>query len=445
MPAQTVARTTTKIRARRAAAAALLLLAACAGLSTEVAGPQSAAAAGAPAVLHVVQNGPGSVRVEGPGQPPQECFEGFYPAELCEYTGFTQGDVVTLTAISAETTSFTGWSDDRCPAGPVRTCTLTLDSEQSVVALFSPLSLTVRTNYPAEPLEAYDQGVVTITPAGGPQCTAIDNGLLNECGPYPLFSVLAVTATGNAPQWDPDHCTGPVQTGGQGANATATCTVVLLGNQHVGVGFSGAGPPLLVPGRVDVTFRVRTRGSGSGTVKGPGIDCGTDCSTKVRFGDPVTLLAVADEGSRFVRWRGGCGTSAKCPLQANDTTPSAEFERLARSSERAPKGQAPPRASARRARFSARVGKITTSGRGSRRRIRIPVAVSAAAGAHARLVRDGRRVASLKRSVAPGGTRILRLRVPSRARSGRYVLKLTIRASDGSGSVRVQRRVRVRR
>lgn len=52
----------------------------------------------------------------------------------------------------------------------------------------------------------------------------------------------------------------------------------------------------------DVTLAVVKAGTGSGTVTGPGISCGTDCSETVASGTSIALTAAAAGGSTFASW-----------------------------------------------------------------------------------------------------------------------------------------------
>jgi hypothetical protein len=67
------------------------------------------------------------------------------------------------------------------------------------------------------------------------------------------------------------------------------------------------------------TLTVTTSGTGSGTVTGPGIDCGgaghTACSTTVTDGTQVTLTATPAADSRFTAFTGGgCGATSPCTV-----------------------------------------------------------------------------------------------------------------------------------
>lgn len=56
-----------------------------------------------------------------------------------------------------------------------------------------------------------------------------------------------------------------------------------------------------------IVLTVTKPGDGSGTVTGPGINCGDDCTEFVSSGTSVTLTAVPEPGSIFTGWT-GCGS-----------------------------------------------------------------------------------------------------------------------------------------
>jgi hypothetical protein len=82
------------------------------------------------------------------------------------------------------------------------------------------------------------------------------------------------------------------------------------------------------------TLAVSTSGTGSGTVTGPGIDCGGPghalCSTTVADGTPLTLTAAPAAGSRFTGFAGGgCGASTPCTVTMNaDESVRAQFDTI---------------------------------------------------------------------------------------------------------------------
>ena len=75
------------------------------------------------------------------------------------------------------------------------------------------------------------------------------------------------------------------------------------------------------------TLTVARTGTGSGTVTGPGVNCGTDCSEPVASGNSVTLTAAATTGSTFTGWSGGgCSGTGTCTTTVlANTTVTATF------------------------------------------------------------------------------------------------------------------------
>ena len=62
------------------------------------------------------------------------------------------------------------------------------------------------------------------------------------------------------------------------------------------------------------TLTVEKKGEGSGTVKGSGIDCGSDCSESYVKGTAVSLTATAAAGSVFGGWSEACTGTGTCSL-----------------------------------------------------------------------------------------------------------------------------------
>jgi hypothetical protein len=58
----------------------------------------------------------------------------------------------------------------------------------------------------------------------------------------------------------------------------------------------------------ELELTVRREGSGLGTVTGPNIACGTDCSEVLARGTVATLSAAAATGSAFTGWSGDCAS-----------------------------------------------------------------------------------------------------------------------------------------
>jgi subtilisin family serine protease len=76
---------------------------------------------------------------------------------------------------------------------------------------------------------------------------------------------------------------------------------------------------------------VSRTGTGSGTVSGGGIACGTSCSTFVGRGESITLAAAAASDSVFAGWGAPCTGSGQCTVIVDAAkTVTARFEALRR-------------------------------------------------------------------------------------------------------------------
>jgi hypothetical protein len=96
------------------------------------------------------------------------------------------------------------------------------------------------------------------------------------------------------------------------AGSASTCTVVMSGVRSVTAQFSGSSTTNVLT--------VSRSGTGSGTVSGEGIACGTDCTQAFTEPKDVTLTASASPGSAFVGWSGACsgaGTSPTCTVNVS--------------------------------------------------------------------------------------------------------------------------------
>jgi hypothetical protein len=80
----------------------------------------------------------------------------------------------------------------------------------------------------------------------------------------------------------------------------------------------------------EYTVSVRKAGTGTGLVANTTGDifCGKDCGSTFASGEPVTLIADPDQGSRFVGWSGGCSGTGLCVVTGNAPIAiTATFER----------------------------------------------------------------------------------------------------------------------
>ncbi|MBK8536966.1 MAG: hypothetical protein IPL59_18855 [Candidatus Competibacteraceae bacterium] len=79
---------------------------------------------------------------------------------------------------------------------------------------------------------------------------------------------------------------------------TVACPVIATFNQNVST----------------YALTVSKAGTGSGTVTGTGINCGSDCTESYASGTSVILTATADTGSTFAGWNGACSGTGNCML-----------------------------------------------------------------------------------------------------------------------------------
>jgi hypothetical protein len=228
------------------------------------------------------------------------------------------GQDLMLTAVS---NGFVAWSVGECPG--TGSCTIDVDADRTVVATFTPTSLTVVVEG-SNLLDASGQPLVDTDgdPIRGRVTSAdgrIDCSGSNDCRSrqFPAFAEVVLTAS---PAAEFERWTGACLEEG----ASPTCTVLLSGDDVVGAKFrDDPDNPFLIPPRMRARLRVVVEPAGAGTVRSSrsrfseAIDCDTSCEAHFQQGEKVTLEARADEaiGARFVAWRGGapfCAADATC-------------------------------------------------------------------------------------------------------------------------------------
>jgi glucuronoarabinoxylan endo-1,4-beta-xylanase len=89
----------------------------------------------------------------------------------------------------------------------------------------------------------------------------------------------------------------------------ATCAVSMTAARSVAATF-------ITSGGTAYTLTVTKGGTGSGTVAGGAINCGSTCSASLASGTTVTLTATAATGSTFAGWSGPCTGTGTCIVTA---------------------------------------------------------------------------------------------------------------------------------
>jgi List-Bact-rpt repeat protein len=324
---------------------------------------------------------------------------------------------VTLIATpDAAGATFGAWSDPSCPPGPV--CTVRVDgARRQVDGRFSPQRFELVMAAPA--------GATVTSSPPGILCTSVD-GSQQSCQAYfPLFTKLELAVTGPQPiDWD-HRCERVVGT---------TCHVTVQGCTDMGCegpSVSIGGSPRVFPAVLRVRFHVRSAGGGSGTIRSASLNCGHRCSTDLDFGDVISLNATADPGSHFVRWAEACSSQPTCQLEAGPVTGvTGIFERDTASNSGSGTSLRKPR---RPSGFVANLSRVTVRGRGRARVVVLPLDTNAAADVWATLTRKGRSVRTGQWRVG-AGFHLLRWRIPTRVRRGRYEIGITVRKVGGAAT-----------
>jgi uncharacterized repeat protein (TIGR02543 family) len=279
---------------------------------------------------------------------------------------YQAGATVSVTATASSGYTFAGWSG--AATGTTNPVTVTMDADQTLAATFTatPQSVSINVGGPATGTflaDAYFSGGTTYSststvdtsgltgtapPAAvfqteryGPFTYTIPN--LTAGAPYVVTLYFAETYLSAAGQrlFDVTINGTKVLTGfdifaaaggqnkavAQSFNATASSGQVAI--QFI----AGTENPkvcgiTVAPGSLSTySLSVSKSGTGTGSVSGGGITCGTACSANVVSGTSVTLTATPDAGSTFSTWGGACsGTSPTCTVKMDGSkTVTASF------------------------------------------------------------------------------------------------------------------------
>ena len=212
---------------------------------------------------------------------------------------YTDGQVVTLTALAAQGYTFSGWSG--CDSVNGNVCSVMMTADKTVHATFATATFTL---------------AVTVSPSNGGEVTSTTDNNIN-CGPtcsasYAFNASVALSATARLgfvfSNWT-GACTG-----------TTTCTITMNANKNVTATFQS------VP---TFALTVTKSGTGAGTVTSnpSGINCGTDCNETYNNNTMVVLTAAPATGSTFDGWTGACtNTSGTCTVTMTQArTVNAKF------------------------------------------------------------------------------------------------------------------------
>jgi hypothetical protein len=216
---------------------------------------------------------------------------------------YPNGSLVTLTAAPALLSCFDGWNG--CDSLIGLDCTIMMNQARTVAASFTSSHCWTRTLTVNK--IGSGSGTISSVPSG------IDCGADCEESYGPDSAVVL----------SPDPGYGSCFNGWTGCDALSghDCTVVMSGNKTVSGSFF-AGYCLRR------TLTVNKTGSGSGTVTGPGIDCGGDCQGTYAAPYAAVLTPVAATDSTFSGWT-GCdtvnGTICTAMMTAANKTVTASF------------------------------------------------------------------------------------------------------------------------
>jgi Fe-S cluster biogenesis protein NfuA len=202
---------------------------------------------------------------------------------------YKEGTKVTLTETPGPGQQFDGWGTPQCDESTATTCQVTIGSgDEGVTASFIPKA---KPKFKLSVAKA-GAGKVTSTPAGidcGSACSfEYEEGKEVELKETPEAGSEFVKWSG--------ACSG-----------SGICKVTMSEARSITAEFK------LIP-KAKFVLKVKTTGSGTGKVTGPGIDCGATCEAEFEEGTKVTLAQSATAGSKFIEWSGACTGSGSCEV-----------------------------------------------------------------------------------------------------------------------------------
>ncbi len=208
---------------------------------------------------------------------------------------FPEGGSVTLSAIAATGSTFSGWSGACSGMG---SCTVSMTADRHVIATFTGQPQTLQVLR-----QGTGMGSVTSSPAGI-QCGSTCSVSL----PYNTLVTLSANAAA-----------GSRFTGWGGACfGTGSCTVTLTSARQVTATFATQSHAITVT----------KAGAGMVTSSTSPLQCGKKCNSTQPHGSLLALAATPSAGSVFIGWSGACSGAGTCMVPVNEPTAvHAEFRK----------------------------------------------------------------------------------------------------------------------
>jgi subtilisin family serine protease len=236
------------------------------------------------------------------------------------------GAPVTLMAMPAAGSAFTGWSG-AC-TGATTTCTLDMTMARDVMATFAPAA-------PVSALSRLTVQLIGTVPGASGEVESSPDGI--ECELPPRGTVREVTCSARYAKTARVKLTAEAESGsifvgwgGACTGAARTCTVAMSAARTVTATFTR-----LHPLRLSVD-KGRPASSGAVTSEPVGLSCATpasgtsdtDCLVRFRAGAEVRLTARPAAGTTFTGWGGACsGRGHTCTVSMSAArTVTARFD-----------------------------------------------------------------------------------------------------------------------